>query len=80
MKLNYVKVNPVENMTIFVMDLVDSSQHKIIANKLMDYNSLHGEQVGFIESPRTTKGRSLNTLRLQMMGGEFCEILRDHST
>jgi len=62
----------VENMTIFVMDLVDSSQHKIIANKLMDYNSLHGEQVGFIESPRTTKGRSLNTLRLQMMGGEFC--------
>lgn len=72
MKLNYVKVNPVENMTIFVMDQVDSSQHMIVANRLMDYNSIHGEQVGFVESPRTMKGKSLNTLRLQMMGGEFC--------
>ncbi|WFA10219.1 diaminopimelate epimerase [Tissierella sp. Yu-01] len=72
MKLNYVKVNPVENMTIFVMDQVDSSQHMIMANKLMDYNCIHGEQVGFVENPRTMKGKSLNTLRLQMMGGEFC--------
>lgn len=72
MKLNYVKVNPVENMTIFVMDPVDSSQHMLIANKLMNYNNIHGEQVGFVESPRTMKGKSLNTLRLQMMGGEFC--------
>lgn len=72
MKLNYVKVNPVENMTIFVMDQVDSSQHMAVANILMDYSSVHGEQVGFVESPRTMKGKSLNTLRLQMMGGEFC--------
>lgn len=72
MRLNYVKVNPVENMTIFVMDPVDSSQHKIIANRLMDYNSINGEQVGFVEEPRTKKGKALNTLRLEMMGGEFC--------
>jgi len=72
MKLNFVKVNPVENMTIFVMDPVDSSHHMDVANKLMDYSNIHGEQVGFVESPRSLKGKSLNTLRLQMMGGEFC--------
>ena len=72
MKLNFVKVNPVENMTIFVMDHVDSSHHMIVANRLMEYSNIHGEQVGFIENPRTLKGKALNTLRLQMMGGEFC--------
>lgn len=72
MKLTFAKVNPVENMTIFVLDPVDSFNHMNIANKLMDYNSLHGEQVGFVEEPRSLKGKSLNTLRLQMMGGEFC--------
>ena len=72
MKLNFVKVNPVENMTIFVMDQVDSSHHMAVANRLMDYSNIHGEQVGFIENPRSLKAKSLNTLRLQMMGGEFC--------
>lgn len=72
MKLRFVKVNPVENMTIFVMDEVNSDQHVVVANKLMDYSNIHGEQVGFIENPRSLKGKSLNTLRLQMMGGEFC--------
>lgn len=72
MKLSFAKVNPVENMTIFVLDHVDSIDHMNVANRLMDYSSLHGEQVGFIEVPRSLKGKSLNTLRLQMMGGEFC--------
>lgn len=72
MKLNFAKVNPVENMTIFVMDPVDSLKHMDVANKLMDYSNIHGEQVGFVETPRTLKGKSLNALRLQMMGGEFC--------
>lgn len=72
MKLRFVKVNPVENMTIFIMDEVNSAQHISVANKLMDYSNIHGEQVGFIENPRSLKGKSLNTLRLQMMGGEFC--------
>lgn len=72
MKLNFVKVNPVGNMTIFVMDHVYSSHHMLVANRLMDYSNIHGEQVGFIENPRTLKGKALNTLRLQMMGGEFC--------
>ncbi|TJX14291.1 diaminopimelate epimerase [Tissierella creatinini] len=72
MKLNVIKVNPVDNMTIFVMDRLEPSNHIKIANKLMEYGNVHGEQVGFIEEPITAKGKSLNTLRLQMMGGEFC--------
>lgn len=72
MKLNIIKVNPVENMTIFVMDKVDRSIHMNVANKLMEYSNVHGEQVAFIENPLTPEGKSINTLRLQMMGGEFC--------
>lgn len=72
MKLKVIKVNPVENMTIFVMDKVERSLHMNVANKLMEYGNLYGEQVGFIEEPTTAKAKSLNTLRLQMMGGEFC--------
>lgn len=72
MKLNVIKINPVENMTVFVMDRIESSTHMQVANKLMAYNNLHGEQVGFVEEPVTARGKSLNTLRLQMMGGEFC--------
>lgn len=72
MKLKFIKVNPVENMTIFVKDYVPREKHLTIANILMDYNNINGEQVGFIEEPMSIKGKSLNTLRLQMMGGEFC--------
>lgn len=72
MKLKVIKVNPVENMTIFVMDKVERSLHMNVANKLMEYGNVYGEQVGFIEEPTKAEAKSLNTLRLQMMGGEFC--------
>lgn len=68
MKLNFVKVNPVENMTIFIMDQIPREDHKEVSNKIMDYNNLHGEQVGFIERSVENEG----SIRLQMMGGEFC--------
>lgn len=71
MKLHFAKVNPVENMTIFVMDPLPRENHFEIANKLMNYNSVHAEQVGFIE---TTNNGDMDKsfIRLQMMGGEFC--------
>ncbi len=69
MQLNYVKVNPSQNMTIFVKDPLPREEYPRIAMRLMDYSSLHGEQVGFIEEPRLAGG-ALG--RLQMMGGEFC--------
>lgn len=68
MKLHFVKVNPVENMTIFVLDQIPRKEHISISNKLMDYSNLHAEQVGFIEASMDNTA----TIRLQMMGGEFC--------
>lgn len=65
MKLHFVKTNPAENMTIFILDPIPIEYHKEIANKLMDYNNIHGEQVGFIQ-------REGSFIKLQMMGGEFC--------
>ncbi|WP_025640629.1 diaminopimelate epimerase [Schnuerera ultunensis] len=65
MKLRFVKVNPVENMTLFVLDPVPREEQMNVANKLMKYSNIHGEQVGFIE-------REGSYIRLQMMGGEFC--------
>jgi histidine racemase len=68
MKLNFIKANPTENMTIFILDPLPRSTYSEVANKLMNYNNLHAEQVGFFEQP-TLPG---STSRLHMMGGEFC--------
>lgn len=68
MKLNFIKVNPTENMTIFILDSLPRSIYPEVANKLMNYNNLHAEQVGFIERPNLPGSCS----RLHMMGGEFC--------
>ncbi|MBV7274626.1 diaminopimelate epimerase [Clostridium sp. PL3] len=68
MKLNFIKVNPTENMTIFILDPLPRSMYPEVANKLMNYNNLHAEQVGFIERPNLPESCS----RLHMMGGEFC--------
>lgn len=68
MKLHFVKINPVENMTIFVLDQLPRKDHITISNQLMDYSNLHAEQVGFIESSKN----HTDLIRLQMMGGEFC--------
>lgn len=70
MKLNFIKVNPSENMTVFIEDDLPREKYFEIANKIMNYNSIHAEQVGFIEKPENPKSRA--SARLQMMGGEFC--------
>lgn len=70
MKLNFVKANPTENMTIFVMDPVPRSMYIDISKKIMDYNHIHAEQVGFIEKPSEENAEVC--VRLHMMGGEFC--------
>ncbi len=61
MKVDFVKINPVENMTILVKNKFDRAEYKKISNDLMDYSNVFAEQVGFIEGTH-----------LQMMGGEFC--------
>ena len=67
MKLNFVKVSPAQNMTIFILDQVPRSRYMTISRKLMDYSNIYAEQVGFIERVSKEGG-----IRLQMMGGEFC--------
>lgn len=68
MKLRFAKLNPTENMTILVTDPVPRAQHSAVAEALMAYASVGGEQVGFLEEPTLPGAR----MRLQMMGGEFC--------
>lgn len=61
MKIDFIKVNPVENMTILVNSTVKRENYGKIAQELMKYSNIYAEQVGFIENNH-----------LQMMGGEFC--------
>lgn len=68
MKLRFAKLNPTENMTILVTDPVSRDRHSAVAEALMAYGSVGGEQVGFLEEPTLPGAR----MRLQMMGGEFC--------
>lgn len=72
MKLHFVKVNPVQNMTIFILDQVPRKEQIHIANKLMAYENLYAEQVGFIEQSINHSSSDKRHIRLQMMGGEFC--------
>ncbi|WP_242850652.1 diaminopimelate epimerase [Clostridium lundense] len=67
-----MKVNPVENMTIFVLDQVPRDIQMHVAKKLMNYSNIYAEQVGFIEKVSLHKEEEDKGLRLQMMGGEFC--------
>lgn len=68
MKLNFVKASPSQNTTAFITDYVCPSQYATIANKLMAYDSLSVEQVGYIVKPHSDE----TVIRLEMSGGEFC--------
>ncbi|QEK13087.1 diaminopimelate epimerase [Crassaminicella thermophila] len=70
MKLNFIKTNPTENMTVFVVDQIPRSKYIEVAQKIMNYNSIHAEQVGFIEKSSDVNNNAC--VRLHMMGGEFC--------
>ncbi|MBM7870029.1 diaminopimelate epimerase [Clostridium pascui] len=59
-------------MTVFIKDSLPRKIHKDVAKEIMQYGNVYAEQVGFIETPVTEEGKKRETLRLQMMGGEFC--------
>jgi len=59
-------------MTVFIKDNLPRRVHKDIAKEIMQYGNIYAEQVGFIETPVSEEGKKKETLRLQMMGGEFC--------
>ena len=68
LRLNFIKINPSGNLTLLVRDPLPLSWHRKIASKLMSFQYLACEQVGFIEKAGSDKAAA----RLQMMGGEFC--------
>ncbi|MGG4146652.1 diaminopimelate epimerase [Paenibacillus algorifonticola] len=67
-EIDFVKFNPTQNMTILVKTNHAASEHKHIASKMMSYDSVYAEQVGFIEQPNKHGAAAY----LQMAGGEFC--------
>lgn len=67
-EIEFIKFNPTQNMTILVKTNHPTEDYKQIATKMMSYDSVNAEQVGFI-------GKSLNNAAdayLKMAGGEFC--------
>lgn len=67
-EIDFIKFNPTQNMTILVKTNYPVEEYKHIASKIMSYDSVHAEQVGFIEKPVSDKAAA----HLQMAGGEFC--------
>ncbi|MEN1939354.1 diaminopimelate epimerase [Paenibacillus sp. 102] len=67
-EIEFIKFNPTQNMTILVKTNHPVNEHKTIATKIMSYDSVYAEQVGFIEE--STKYEA--DAHLQMAGGEFC--------
>jgi len=67
-EIDFVKVNPTQNMTILVKTIHPAGEYIPIASRLMSYDSVYAEQVGFIRRP-SKQGADAS---LQMAGGEFC--------
>ncbi len=68
MNIDFVKVSPSQNMTVLITNYVPPKSYTHIAQSIMQYESIHAEQVGFIVAPK----HSGAVLRLDMSGGEFC--------
>ncbi|QGG57827.1 diaminopimelate epimerase [Paenibacillus sp. B01] len=67
-EIEFVKLSPTQNMTILIRSPLPPEARPAVAARMMAYDSVHAEQVGFIEKPE----RSEADARLRMAGGEFC--------
>lgn len=65
MEVSFVKISPTQNVTILVTSPVPRERQGAVAARLLAWDSVCGEQVGFLEECGAQP-------RLQMMGGEFC--------
>lgn len=66
--IHFIKTNPTQNMTLLVATPVPVEQQFALAERLMAYENVHGEQVGFIMETTHPAAKG----RLRMMAGEFC--------
>ncbi|ATE55232.1 MULTISPECIES: diaminopimelate epimerase [Actinosynnema] len=67
-EIDFVKLDPTQNMTLLVRTEHPEEEHRDIALRLMAYEHLHAEQVGFVRKP----GSPDADISLRMAGGEFC--------
>ncbi|TDL33154.1 diaminopimelate epimerase [Jeotgalibacillus sp. S-D1] len=67
-EVDFIKFNPTQNMTILITTNHPSESDQEIASKIMSYDNVNAEQVGFIKKPNGTEAEA----RLKMAGGEFC--------
>ncbi|MDN4871840.1 diaminopimelate epimerase [Bacillus cereus] len=67
-EIEFIKFNPTQNMTILVKTNHPVIEHKRIATKIMSYDNVYAEQVGFIEESKRQEADA----HLKMAGGEFC--------
>lgn len=65
MEIEYIKVNPSGNTTVFITSPLPRRVYAAVSEIVMKKEYLAAEQVGFIE--KTEKG-----WHMEMMGGEFC--------
>ncbi|MCR2806587.1 diaminopimelate epimerase [Paenibacillus soyae] len=68
MKVKFIKTSPTQNMTVLVESPLGREHYPMVASRLMSYDHVFAEQVGFIESADNSSAWA----RLQMMAGEFC--------
>lgn len=66
MKIDYILADPSGNKTILVLTAVPKGEHSTLAAQLLALPGMDAEQVGYVS--RLEGG----TLRVDMMGGEFC--------
>ncbi|MGO4348588.1 diaminopimelate epimerase [Paenibacillus sp. MCAF9] len=67
-EIDFIKFNPTQNMTILVKSNHPVDEYKHIATKMMSYDNVNAEQVGFIEKSNKKEADA----HLIMAGGEFC--------
>lgn len=64
---DFTKFSPTQNMTILIKTNHPAETYRHIASKIMSYDNVYAEQVGFIERSK----KKVNA-HLQMADGQFC--------
>ena len=67
-EVEFIKLSPTQNMTILVKSHHFNGDYQQIALKMMAYDHVYAEQVGFIKEPKDGNADG----HLQMAGNEFC--------
>jgi histidine racemase len=67
-EIDFVKASPTQNMTVLVRTEHPQEEYPDIARRVMSYEHVHAEQVGFVRKPESLDADA----GLHMAGGEFC--------